>query len=52
MKPLTKKEFMSKVINDYYSKRFKRKITDAEIHQIENSIRIREHNRKHNRGGK
>ena len=52
MKALSKSEFMKKYINDYYTKRFKKKTNDADIHQIENTIRIREHNRKHNRGGK
>lgn len=40
---------MSKVINDKYNKRYyeRQKSAEAEIHAIENTIKINEYRRKH-----
>jgi len=45
MQKLTKSEFMSKVINDYYKKRLRAK--DVDSHLIENALKIQKTRRKH-----
>lgn len=45
MQKLNKRDFMSKVINDYYKKRLKAKEVDSHI--IENNIKVQEIRRKH-----
>lgn len=45
MQKLSKSQFMSKVINDYYKKRLKAK--EADSHIIENNIKVQENRRKH-----
>ena len=45
MQKLTKSEFMSKVINDYYKKRLRAKGVDS--HLIENALKIQKTRRKH-----
>lgn len=45
MQKLSKSEFMSKYINDYYKKRLNAK--EVESHIIENTIKVQESRRKH-----
>lgn len=45
MQKLSKSEFMSKYINDYYKKKLKEK--DIDSHIIENTIKVQESRRKY-----
>lgn len=49
MKTLSKKEFMHKVINDMYNRQRleKEKLKSADVHAIENNIKVNEFRRKY-----
>ena len=48
MRALSRKEFMSKVINDMYNKQRleKERLRSADVHAIENTIKVNEFRRK------
>jgi len=39
-KKLSKNEFMSRVINDYYEKRRLKRLNEADVHNIENINKV------------